>query len=237
MRDTGAIDWDLLNRPGQIFFFFLRMKWPAPLGILRWSTYSAAVDTVTLAIDPDEGPEVWDCSHVFEVGALTQSDDDFFTVNDLSFGNATGEFASWVRKYGWLDLEVAVYVGFFRDFAPFAFVDAFKLYDGTGDRFEANVPTANASLLPGTPIFQRKFPRRTFTPAFGFLHIPPANTKFTVGTVQVSLPSAPVLAPDPAASPAPPWWLPNNLTAPDPTITQPDPRGRHGGVIPIIGAR
>lgn len=238
MRDTGAIGWDILNRPGQVFFFFMRMKWPDPLGILRWSTYSnGGINPIHLLIDPDEGAQDWDTSRVFTVGDLTQSDDDFFTINDVSVGNADGEFASWVRKYGWMDMEVAVWVAYFQNAPPFDFVDSVKLYDGTGDRFEANVPMANGSLLPGMPIFQRKFPRRMFTPAFGFKFIPPAGLKFNWGSVQVALPAAQALEPDPSASPAPPWWLPNNLVAPDPTISQPDLRARHPGGIPIVGSR
>lgn len=236
MRDTGSITAELLSRPHQVFFYFLRMVFPSPVGTLRWTNYSNKTDVFTANIDGTT--EDWDCSPVWEPGTLEQSDQTIVTVNDISIGNADNVFGLLVKKHNWKSVAVDIYVAWFDD-VTLELVDVIKIFRGTGDRAEAG-DVVSASLLPGKPVLAMKFPRRTFTRAHGFKFLAPPNFKFPWGQQQITAPPAPQVNVSGNYPPAPPFWsvpldLGNNgsaqnngdLTQP----THPPPR-----VVPPRGA-
>lgn len=185
-RATGTVTTDWLARAHQVYFYFLKVVWPDTTWY--WSNFSSHKPSITLNIDGTS--RAWDCTQVWEPGDFTQNDQTPLAVNDLTFGNADNVVAMKIRKYGWRDRPVTVWIAYFDEAPPFVLRDSFVVYDGTGDRSESS-DLVRASLLPYKPPFLSKFPRRLFTPGHGFNYIPQQNMKFPWGNVTAQAPPAP----------------------------------------------
>lgn len=188
-RNLNGVTAAMLRDPTVIYFHFLKMIFPSPLGTLRWSTYDKGDASINLTVDG--GAHDWDCTQVWIPGQFTNGIQSYLTIADVKFGNADRSWSTRLWNYGWRNIPVTCWLGFFDKITE-KYKAAFVLFDGIGERAEVGVEPGyvNCSLLPGTAPFSQMFPRRRFLPSFGFNFLPAPNLKIQWGVTQASAPYA-----------------------------------------------
>lgn len=243
MRSLGAITWAMLNDPRIVEFDFLRMVWPSPTGTLRWTTYPAlaggGVDTYNANIEGTA--QDWDATKVWKRGALSQSMTNALGISDVSIGNADRVFSDILRLQGGSDACVfTVYMALYdKDTLLQAggptLIGGVQLFDGKGEREEVG-DWVRVSLIPSRHPMLSPFPRRRYTPDFGFNFIPKQGFSMPWGGGIAVLPDRP-LTPSQVLPVVKP---PGNIYGALPKFPVVDPTGRKPrttGRDDVVGGR
>lgn len=180
-----------------VYFNFLKMDWPAPVGLLRWTDYPADVYNQNI----EGAPQDWDGTHDFVVAQLEQGDQDPLSVSDIEFGNADNSFTRMCNQFtfGCRGVSIECWVGRFEK-TPTAvpagtplqhqFIGSELAFAGTMQRAEHGRDAVRVAIEAYRSPLTTRFPRRRFSLNFGFKWIPKEGLKLDHwGDATYTLPS------------------------------------------------
>ncbi len=186
-RSVGSLTPAWFSDPQVVRAYYLRMDWGGSIGTLRWTTkqtYPATVDARDMG--DGAGTVNWDGTKAWKPGAIQEGSQNPLTISDMIFDNQANEFSDLLYLAGGIrGVPFRVWCAGFANTSPHAYVDKFVLFNGEGERAEIG-DTVQVSLTPLKHPINMPFPRRRFTPAHGFLFLPPPNLKVWWGSNQYS---------------------------------------------------
>ncbi len=189
-RSTGSLTPAWFSGENVVRAYYLRMDWGGSIGTLRWTTkqtYPATVDARDMG--DGAGSVNWDGTKAWMPGTIQEGSQSPLTISDLIFENQANEFSDLIYLGGGIrGVPFRVWCAGFDATSPHAYIDKFVLFNGEGERAEIG-DTVQVSLTPLKHPINMPFPRRRFTPAHGFLFLPPPNLKVYWGSNQYAAPT------------------------------------------------
>jgi hypothetical protein len=187
MRDlTGIPDDTLTAEGGQLaYFHFVKITFPSPTGILRFTTYPA--DSYVNNVDGTS--QTWDGSRPMKVTGLGYGRDTPLSDASVEFANLDDYFSGLRNTHGVLrGMPVSIYRAHFEVVAGPVIGGLYRselVFKGQTDRASLG-DTCGLALLPSSPPWASLFPKRRITTVnFPFLSRP--DIVFNWGDVQTDL--------------------------------------------------
>jgi hypothetical protein len=174
MRDLTGIPDDTLNSEGGqlAYFHFVKLTFPSPTGVLRFTTYPAD----SYIGDIDGASQTWDGTRPMRVTGLGYGRDTPLSDASVEFGNLDDYFSALRNTHGVLrGMPVSIYRAHFEVTAGPVIGDLYRshlVFKGQTDRASLG-DTCGLALLPSRPPWASLFPKRRITTVnFPFLSRP-----------------------------------------------------------------